>query len=74
MLLLNVINGSISVLLGQRVMAPFRHHDRVTLFNSTVTSVDLHRTTTSLFLSFLRRQSVYKQANCGFCMTLCVPL
>lgn len=48
-LLVIIINGSILVL-RQRVTAPFRHSDRLTLFNSTVATVDLNRTTMPLSL------------------------
>lgn len=49
-LLLIVINGSVLALLRQRVTAPFRHYDRLTLFDSTEITVDLNRTIMHLCL------------------------
>lgn len=76
-LLLIVINGSVLALLRQRVTAPFRHYDRLTLFDSTEITVDLNRTIMHLCLRVWekeRRTRVCKQGKCGVFMTLCVAL
>lgn len=76
-LLLIIINDSVLVLLRQRVTAPFRHYDRLTLFNSTVTTVDLNRTAIPLSVcvcvSEKDRVRVRKET-VGFFTILCVPL